>query len=808
MKKIFTTLAILFAGLSAFAQNINISDKSTLQGIPQITISSSTLNTSVITNEQGLADITAFKSANDIIIQHTSYENKSYTYMELEQSNFELYLSERSYSLDEVVFSASKFEEKRIDVPQQVQILKAKDLAFMNQQTLANIMEQSGNVLVQKSQMGGGSPVIRGFEANKVLMVVDGVRMNNAIYRGGHLQNIITMDNSILDKVETVFGPGSVVYGSDALGGVMHFHTKNPNLSDDSGILFQANAFARYSSAYNERSGHIDFNVGFRKLAFLTSFTYSQFGDLMQGGNRNPAYGDWGKRFFYAERINGVDVQQVNDNPNIQKQTGYTQYDFLEKIRFQQSDRVSHTLNFQFSNSSDVPRYDRLSERGSTGVLSQAQWYYGPQKRLFGSYTLDLKDSPIYDNARIILAYQDIEESRHNRRFGSTNLQHRIENIKVYSLNADFNKNIGERHELRYGLEFTYNQLTSTAYSENVNTGVTGLLDTRYPDGGSNYRSLAGYLTHTFEISEKWILTEGIRYSNVALSAKFVEKGIFPFPFNEANQNAGALNGNIGLIFMPTLNWRFALTGSSGFRAPNIDDLAKVFESIVGTVATAGRLVVPNPNLKPEYTYNGELSISKIFADKVRLEAIGYYTIYQNAITTQSFTFNGASSINYGGFNSNIVASQNSSEAYIYGINVNLSADITKEFSIVSTINYTYGRIKNAAGDIPLDHIPPVFGKTSFNLNLKKFRSEFFVLYNGWKDIKDYNPNGEDNQIYATQYGMPEWYTLNLRAAYQVNQYAQLQVAVENILDQNYRVFASGISGAGRNLIVTIRGRF
>jgi hemoglobin/transferrin/lactoferrin receptor protein len=240
--------------------------------------------------------------------------------------------------------------------------------------------------------------------------------------------------------------------------------------------------------------------------------------------------------------------------------------------------------------------------------------------------------------------------------------------------------------------------------------------------------------------------------------------------------------------------------------------MGKVFEGSTRSPSpnsVNSTVVVPNPDLKPEYTYNVELNISKVIIKKIKLEATGFYTWFHNAISLQPFTFNGQSSIVYGGVQSQVIANVNADHAYLYGFNAGLSADITPEFSINSTLNYTYARIRREGGDTPLDHIPPVFGKTSFNLNLKKFRTEFFLLYNGWKRLKDYNVTGEDNIQYALpDYGSPAWLTLNLRTAYQFNQFIQLQVALENILDQNYRVFASGISGAGRNLMITLRSRF
>jgi hemoglobin/transferrin/lactoferrin receptor protein len=788
---------------NSIPQPILVIDKTTLAPLPNLAIYTLKPNLFITTNSNGIADIGRFKELDSIRFQLIGYYDLMFSYKQLETKKFTVLMSEKAHSLDEIIVSASRFEEKKTNVPQQIQVLNAKDLAFMNSQTTADVIQNSGNVLVQKSQAGGGSPIIRGFEANKVLIVIDGVRMNNAIYRAGHLQNILSVDNAILDKTEIIFGPGSVVYGSDALGGVMHLYTKKPILADSNKTaLFKANAFTRFSSVNNEQTGHVDFNAGFKKIAFLTSYTYSDFDDLRQGNVRSPYQGNWGKRKYYAKRVDSKDTMIVNKDVNIQKQSGYKQYDFIEKILFKQTKNIDHVLNFQYSSTSNINRYDRLNEMTSKEKLKYAQWYYGPQKRLLGSYNFNCKANTLLVNdAKIILSYQHVEESRHDRRFDDVRLNHRYENVNVMAANADFSKNILS-HEIRYGVEATYNEVLSTANLENIITKNLSSLDTRYPDGGSTMRTVAGYVTHNWKVNSMLILSDGIRYSNIKLHSLFKDTTFFPFPFNEVTQKSEAINGNIGLSIMPNDNWRFAILGSTGFRAPNIDDMSKVFESVPGNV------IIPNPKLKPEYTYNVELSIARIFNKNIKTEVIGFYTLYKNAITTHASTFNGADSIMYDGQLSAVATSINATEAYIYGINGNITADITPAFSITSTINYTYGRIKNNTTDQPLDHISPLFGKTSFNLNIKKYRMEFYIMYNGWKRLEDYNLLGEDNIQYATTLGTPAWYTLNLRNAIQINEYVQLQIGLENILDQNYRVFASGISAPGRNLVITLRGCF
>ncbi len=108
----------------------------------------------------------------------------------------------------------------------------------------------------------------------------------------------------------------------------------------------------------------------------------------------------------------------------------------------------------------------------------------------------------------------------------------------------------------------------------------------------------------------------------------------------------------------------------------------------------------------------------------------------------------------------------------------------------------------------PLDHISPIFGKASLNYLNQNWSASFYTLYNGAKKLKDYNITGEDNLIYATANGLPAWHTLNLRANYKVNNNIDLQIAIENIADKNYRVFGSGISASGRNVLFAIKGNF
>ena len=436
--KILLSISVLFSIGSSYAQKtIKVIDLATYKPVANVMVSKADNSAEFgKTNEKGEIQLN-LKELN-FLFSHPDYLSIVYSVQEIESSKYKVFINQNVNSFEEVVVSASKFEEKKNDVSQKIQVLRASEIATQNQSSMADVLANSGNVMVQKSQLGGGSPIIRGFETNKVLMVIDGIRMNNAIYRGGHLQNIVTLDNAIMERVEVVFGAGSVVYGSDALGGVMNFTTKSPVFSTTDTVLVKAAAFTRYFSAANGFSGHADISIANKRFGSLSSFTFSKYGDLRQGAKRRSFVGNFGARTWYAATFNGVDSMIMNADTNVQVGSGYTQYDILQKFTFKQNDAMTHKLNFQLSNSGDVPRYDRLTQMSGSNP-KYATWNYGPQKRFLASYTLDFKKkNTFFDQGRVILAYQAIEESRIVRKFNDSWETNNIEKLDIFTINADF----------------------------------------------------------------------------------------------------------------------------------------------------------------------------------------------------------------------------------------------------------------------------------------------------------------------------------------------------------------------------------
>ncbi|GAA3922502.1 TonB-dependent receptor [Hymenobacter algoricola] len=703
--------------------------------------------------------------------------------------------SSRVVGLSEVVVSANRIREQKKDIPQQIDVLTARQLRLHNPATMADALQNSGWVFVQKSQQGGGSPVLRGFEANKVLLVVDGVRLNNAIYRAGHLQNILSVDANSLERVEILNGAGAVPYGSDALGGVVSLYTKSPRLADSTGFTVHTTNLLRYATAAREKTAHTDFSLGWGRWASFTSLTATDFDDLRKGRNGLSDYPGFGEVKQYVARQHGQDVVVANDEPNRQKFSGYRQLDLVQKVLFQPRAGQRHLLNLQLSATSRVPRFDRL-QTYRNGALRWAEWSYGPQQRLLASYQLELtRSSGLFDVLRLTPAVQAVAESRLVREFGKERRDENTEKVRVLSTNLDLFKNIG-RHELRYGAELTHNKVRSLGEGVNVVTGTVVPIATRYPNGAT-YATAGVYAAHHWEINEHLILSDGLRYSGVRTKAAF-DPRFFDTQYRAVNQRSSSLDGNVGLVALLPAGLRLSGLVATGFRNPNVDDINKTFEQ------TNGTLIVPNPGLQPERVVNYEAQLSETIQDRLLVSVTGFYTNLRDALVVRPFpTPDGQTTATYNGRTYTTVATVNTGQARIQGVSARTQLALPAHLRLDGTLTYTQGR--DLTADVPLDHIAPVYGRAALTYQHRRVTAEGAVLFNGRKRVSEYSPSGEDNLPQATPAGALGWSTLNLRTSYQLTPRWAVQAGLENLLDTSYRVFASGISASGRNLFVTVR---
>lgn len=804
MKKltfIYFTLFYFIGHPDVFAQTLTVIDATTRQGIQGVVIYSKHPELSVITNTKGQAEISKFYEADTLYIRHVSYAMQTCSYDQIKLSSFIIELTQSDFPIDEVVVSASRWEQKETEIPFRVEKINMREVHFQNPQTAADLLGVSGYAYIQKSQLAGGSPMLRGFATNRVLLVVDGVRMNNAIFRLGNVQNVISLDAGSTESAEILFGPGAVIYGSDAIGGVMDFHTLSPKYTENDKPLLLLNVMGRYSTASNEKTGHFDFNAGFRKWASVTSITYASYDDLRAGAHGNKYF----LRPFYQKTIDGHDTIVANKDPQVQVSSGFSQFYIMQKICFKPVAAWDINYAFHYSSTSDAPRYDRLYlDSNGDGIFDNAEWYYGPQQWMMNR--LEIKHTAgerFYDQMRLIAAWQDYEESRHDRKFNNQRLRNQTEHVSAYSLNIDMDKEISSKTKLFYGAEAVLNEIGSVANRVNINTHEATPTNTRYPDG-SIWQAYGIYANAKYKIHEKLILNAGMRYSYYKVKAEF-DTNMFPFPFVSARNNNGALNGSLGIVFMPRVSWQIYCNGSTGFHAPNIDDIGKVFDSEPGSV------VVPNPGLKPEYAWNAEIGTSKAFGSLFRLDFSAYYTYLDNAFARRDFKYNGQDSLLYDGEMSRVQAIQNIARAYVYGVQAEIGISFGAGLGLTSILNFQRGeeQSEDSLIDYPLRHAAPLFGSTHLTYVRKNLKFDFYSNYNGKMNFDDL-PLSERND--ASPYAkdndgnpfVPGWYTLNFKVAWYVSRYLAIHAGIENITDRLYRPFASGISAPGRNFVFAL----
>ncbi|HYQ59079.1 MAG TPA: TonB-dependent receptor, partial [Draconibacterium sp.] len=571
--------------------------------------------------------------------------------------------------------------------------------------------------------------------------------------------------------------------------------TLSPKLSTNDSFETFGNVYLRYSSANFEKNGHLSFNFGGKKWASVISATYTDFDDMIMGSSGPNNY--LRPEYVLNAPYSGADQITKNNNTREQKYTGYHQFNLLGKLRYRPNETLDIELSAQHSETGDIPRYDRLIQY-SGDELKYAEWYYGPQEWTLLSGRMQLqKDMLLFDKANLLLGYQDYTESRHDRKLNKDVLRHRTENVNVYSINIDFGKNIDKKSEFFYGLEGYFNEVGSDGYSEDLISGEQENIAPRYPDD-SKYSSLAAYYSFKYSISPKIIFQMGSRFAFTHLEGKF-DTDYYQFPFDGFNMNNSAFNGNLGIVWHPSSDWQINIHGSTGFRSPNIDDIAKVFDSEPGTV------VVPNPDLKPEYARNMELSLIRSYHNKVKVEVTGFYSWLKDAMVRRAFDGLGTDSILYDGEMSRVDALVNAESATIYGTTLNVEYLLNNQWRTRHDITITKGEDSDG---LPIRHVPPTFGSSHIIFEGPKLYLDLYVNYSGKLNFDELSPDEQDKpHLYIPDENgnpySPSWWTANIKSNYQLNANLTLSGGIENIFNKRYQPYSSGVVSPGINFVIS-----
>ena len=804
MKLVSLSLFLIFACFQSLAQTISIKDKESGAPLDFVSVYSQSQKLLVNTNASGKADISKMKGQENIQIRLFGYKSQTFSFDALEALNFEVLLQPTAISLQQAVVSATRWSQSRQEIPAKISSISREERELLNPQTAADLLGISGEVFVQKSQQGGGSPMIRGFSANRLLYTVDGVRMNTAIFRGGNLQNVISLDAFATESTEVLFGPGSIIYGSDAIGAVMSFQTLTPKFSSSAKPEISGSTTLRTSTANGEQTGHIHVGIGGEKWASVTSFTRSDYGDLRMGKHGPDEY----LKRTYVDRIDDLNQIITNPDPRIQKPSGFSQTNLMQKIRYQPKENWDFQYGLHYSETSSYSRYDRHIRLSPDGTPRSGEWDYGPQIWMMNNLQVTHQaTNKLFDEASLRLAVQNFEESRIDRNFNDPIRRTRIEKVDAYSANIDLMKNLNGSSKFFYGLEWILNEVNSQGINENIIENQILAGPARYPQ--ASWTSAAAYISYQNKLGKNLLFQTGVRLNSFAIDADFSNNlDFYPLPFEKAELRNSALTGNIGLVYTPQDSYTIHVNASSGFRSPNVDDIGKIFDSEPGTV------LIPNPNLDAEYAYNAEVGISKVFGENVLMDFSAYYTLLDNAIVRRDFMLNGQDSIIYDGELSRVLALQNAAQATVMGIQAAIEIKLPYNFSLSSRYNIQRGEEETDDGIVnPTRHAPPAFGVTRLTFKKNKWNAQLYSEYAGQMTFQQLplEERGKP-ELYAIDTDgnpfSPRWLTVNLKGMYKISNSFFANVGIENIADIRYRTYSSGIVAPGRNFVFSITGRF
>jgi len=669
-------------------------------------------------------------------------------------------------SISPMLVTASR-NDPTLKIPQSVNILTASTIRDREAQTAAEALRQETGLAVQKTNHGGGSAIIRGMSSNHILILVDGIRMNNALYRLGNHQYLTTVDDWALQRIEVMRGPGSLLFGSDALGGAINLITTLPDTS--AAVREQFNVNARFSTADFERTLHSDALVLRPRWNFVGGFSHKQYGNLRRGG------------FSIYPQL------ERSGTSLVQSPSGFTGYDFNLKFNLFPAADQRMTLAYQRSRQFDVPRYDKYENNG------YYLWKYDPQERDLGyiKYSAERLEWGFFDQVALTLSVHRQGEGRVKQFRPNAKKTNEYDDDLSKGLQLLFKKALFQKHKLTYGLDFYSEDIHSQRSKFDPETGLTRKsLKARYPDGAL-YRSGGVYIMDSWRQSHSLQIESGLRYSLIQTRFSTADSS-----FSKINLQFRSVTGSAGFSWIASERWILKSRLAQGFRAPNLSDLAKFGQS-KGTV-----FEIPNYNLLPEKLVSAEATVG-YRAGRLRSELTAYYSYIYDILSSVPALYLGRPTIERDGQVFSVHTKMNNGRGYIRGLEFRFNYNLTAHSGIDGNLTDTFGQ--NITKQEPLSKIQPTFGMLRYYHRSRGVHQQFYLRF-ALKQDRLSSDDLSDPRIPAG--GTPGWYTLNYRISFSAGPNIRLHLSMENIMDFNYREHASGINAPGRNLIISGDYRF
>ena len=762
MRSFLFLLFISFSN-SIIGQNILFLDSETKSPIENVNIKGGV--NGVISDKNGIANINLFEKNLILKITHIGYTEQNILCSKIKDT---VYLNLNSLVLPTVNF----VKELRVLSQFKPSVDKLKLKSNEHELThVTSVLKTKTSVTVQKSQVGSGSPNFRGFEANRLLLIVDDISLNNTIFRSGHVQASAMINPFFVESINIVTGPASVVYGNGAMGSAIVFKT----LSNNKNVV---SLVQKFESSSNTIITNYKNRFSIKDVGFLSAFSIKKAENLKMGKNRNHGYNDWGIGYYTKNEE--------------QLFTSFSQVDLLQKIKFKLSDFTVISLNSQYGRTSKIDRFDKLNDIVD-GVPKYSDWYYGPSERISQIITVNnLKNKHFYDSFKIKSSVQKITESRHHKKNNENLTSNRYEKLMIYDLDINFNKKI-KIGALNYGAGARHEYLKSNADLTSFQASLPNT--TRYPNGGTRSNNLYLYSQIGLIFSDHFSAYLGGRFNSSMLSALFADSPLNSLANFEITNKTNSFVGSVSIKHEPNKTSQLIYSFYTGFRNPNTDEIGKLFSKNDMFV------IVPNANLKPEKSKNIEISFNKKLFSNITLGINTYITKIDDAIERGLGDLNGDTMITYDGEEMRIQMNKNISKAIIKGVSFNIEYKYQKHLTIHTNFSVLKG--ENDFKE-PLAHIPPLKSSLNIDYFYNKHSFNFCILYNSKKLAEEYDLAGVDNLEEATIDGSPSWYTLNILYRNQFAKDFSLSFGVENILDIHYKPFASGIAASGRNFTLSL----
>ncbi|HPH46391.1 MAG TPA: TonB-dependent receptor, partial [Chryseolinea sp.] len=452
--------------------------------------------------------------------------------------------------------------------------------------------------------------------------------------------------------------------------------------------------------------------------------------------------------------------------------TGFDEYNWDIKTKAKLGNLLL-TATWQHVTQQDVPLYHQIASG------SYSRYHFNPQQRDLGYIRLEsFHKSKVFSHVRYTLAYLNSLEEREKQRTNSPVLRYERDNVYTYHGAVEIISNFSSRWKASSGIEFYNDQIESSATDENQMTNES--VDARglYPDG-TTYSNLALFSLHAFDLN-RFNISMGGRYNVVQLNV------VDPV-FGPTRVTPEALVGNVGVVFKANTNVQLLASANTGFRAPNVNDVASL------GVADY-RYEVPNYNLAPEKSFQYQAGFRTQFR-KLKAEVFVYQNNLTDLITNVASTYNGEDSLD--GFK--VYKKENVNKARIKGVEAEVMYQPTSWLATFGNITYTIG--DNLTRNEPLSRIPPLFGRVGADVKLKNaftWRIEFLAA-----GKQDRLSSGDKADSRIKQGGTPEWAILNTRLQYNYKKF-RINTGVQNIFDKAYRVHGSGVDGVGRSFFVSM----